>query len=195
MRGAPRLVAGAPRCSEVHPKFSPVLRGVPTLITVTPMVLLYQLSEISVTLKAGRNALLGSDTLLKLTHLCLHSTSSQTLWSLPVTKIHFADVERLASMISSWTSSIALLQLIAWLDRSPGPSLMTFIQFVMYSAVRSSVGWKPVVAEVLNLLVNLIDSASSILSLKLTSCICCVSCMSCMSCVSCVSCMWCMSCV
>jgi len=32
-----------------------------------------------VTLKAGRNALLGSDPLLKLTHLSLHSTSSQTL--------------------------------------------------------------------------------------------------------------------
>ena len=30
------------------------------LITITPMVLLYQPSEIPVTLKAGRNALLGS---------------------------------------------------------------------------------------------------------------------------------------
>jgi len=77
--GAPRLVAGAPRCSQVHPKFSPALRGVPKPITITPMVLLYQSSEIPVTLKAGRNALLGSDTLLKLMHLSLHSTSSQTL--------------------------------------------------------------------------------------------------------------------
>jgi len=65
--------------SQVHPKFFPAHRGVPKLITITPMVLLYQSSEISVTLKAGRNALLQSDTLLKLTHLSLHCTSSQTL--------------------------------------------------------------------------------------------------------------------
>jgi len=91
--GAPSLVAGAPRCSQdcprrsqachrcsqVHPKFSLALRHVPKPITVTPMVLLYQSSEIPVTLKAGRNALLQSGTLLKLTHLSLHSTSSQTL--------------------------------------------------------------------------------------------------------------------
>jgi hypothetical protein len=32
-----------------------------------------------VMLKAGRNALLGSDTVLKLMHLSLHSTSSHTL--------------------------------------------------------------------------------------------------------------------
>ena len=81
--GGPRLVAGAPRCSQVHPKFSPALRGVSKLSTITPMVLLYQSSEISVTLKAGRNALLGSDTLLKLTHLCLHSTYSPTLLEAP----------------------------------------------------------------------------------------------------------------
>ena len=77
--GAPRLVAAARRWSQVRPKFSPVLRGDPKPITITPMVLLYQSSEIPVTLKAGRNALLGSETLLKLTHLSVHSTSSQTL--------------------------------------------------------------------------------------------------------------------
>jgi hypothetical protein len=44
-----------------------------------------------VTLKAGSNALLGSDTLLKLTHLILHSTSSQTLLDAPAPKIDFAD--------------------------------------------------------------------------------------------------------
>jgi len=60
--GTPRLVAGAPRCSQVHPKFSPVLRGVPKPLTITPMVLLYQSSGIAVTLKASRNALLGSET-------------------------------------------------------------------------------------------------------------------------------------
>jgi len=36
-------------------------------------------SALPVTLKLGRNALLGSDTLLKLMHLSLHSRSSQTL--------------------------------------------------------------------------------------------------------------------
>ena len=72
--GVPRLIAGTPRCFLVHPKFPLVLRGVPKLITITPMVLLYQSSEILVTPKAGRNALLGSDTLLKLMHLSLHST-------------------------------------------------------------------------------------------------------------------------
>jgi len=69
--GAPRLVAGAPRCSQVHPTFSPAHRGVPKHITITPMVVLYQSPEIPLTPKPGRNALLGSDTLLKLTHLCL----------------------------------------------------------------------------------------------------------------------------
>jgi len=77
--GAPRLVAGAPRCSQVHQEFYPVLRCVPKYFTITPMVLLDQSSVIPVTLKAGRNALLGSETLLKLMHLSLHSTSSQTL--------------------------------------------------------------------------------------------------------------------
>ena len=77
--GAPRLVAPAPRCSQVHLQFSLALRGVLKLITNTPMVLLYRLSEIPVTLNACRNPLLGSDTLLKLTHLSLLFTSSQTL--------------------------------------------------------------------------------------------------------------------
>jgi len=76
---ASRLVAGAARCSQLHPKFSPALQGVPKLITITPMVLLYKSSEIPVNPKAGRNALLGSDTLLKLMHLSLHSTFSQTI--------------------------------------------------------------------------------------------------------------------
>jgi len=71
------------RHSQVHTKFSPALGRVPKLIAITPMVLLYQSSEIPVTPKAGRNALLGSDTLLKFTHLSLHSTSSQTLLEAP----------------------------------------------------------------------------------------------------------------
>jgi len=88
--------------------------------------------------------------------------------------------ERLASMTSNWTSSVALIQLIAWSGKCPGLPSMTFIWFVTYSVERSSVLWKPVVAEVLNLLLNLIDSALSFLSVKLTSY---VSCRACVSCV------------
>jgi len=77
--GAPRLVAGTPMCFQGHPKFSPAVRGVPKPLTMTPMVLLAQSSEIPGTLKAGQNPLLSSDTLLGLTHLGLHSTFSQTL--------------------------------------------------------------------------------------------------------------------
>jgi len=65
IRGAPRLVAGALRLLASAPRF--VASG-PRL---SPVLL--------VTLNAGRNALLGSDTLLKLTPLSLHSTFSQTL--------------------------------------------------------------------------------------------------------------------
>jgi hypothetical protein len=53
--------------------------GVSKSITITLMVLLAMSSVIPVVLKVGRNALLGSDTLLKSMHLNLHSTSSQTL--------------------------------------------------------------------------------------------------------------------
>jgi len=77
------------RHSQVHPKFSPALRWVPKLITITPKVLLYEVSEIPVTPKAGRNALLGSDTLLKLTLLSLLSTSSQKLLETPSDKNTF----------------------------------------------------------------------------------------------------------
>ena len=78
IRGAPRLMAGVPRCSFVHPKIPPVLWGVPKDITITPMVLQLQSSEIPITLEASRNALLVSDTLLKLTHPHSHSTTSWT---------------------------------------------------------------------------------------------------------------------
>jgi len=79
LAGAPRLVAGARRCSQVHSRFSPALRGVLKLITITLMSLRFVSSEIPVTPKAGWNALVGSNTLLTLMHLSLHSTSSQTL--------------------------------------------------------------------------------------------------------------------
>jgi len=98
--GALRVVGAIPRCSraccrltqtshrrsqtccrrsQVHIKFSLALNGVLKRITMTPMILLHQSSEISVTPKAARNVLLWCNTLLKLMHLCLHSTSCQTL--------------------------------------------------------------------------------------------------------------------
>jgi len=52
----------------MSPTLPGVLPALPGLSFVLP-----------ITLQAGRNALLGSDTLLKLTHLSLHSTSSLTL--------------------------------------------------------------------------------------------------------------------
>jgi len=68
----PRLLDCDSRCSQTCRQQSQVL---PSLLSVLPCLSL----ALPVTLKAGRNTLLGSDTLLKLTHLSLHSTSSQTL--------------------------------------------------------------------------------------------------------------------
>jgi hypothetical protein len=76
---ASRLIAGAPKCSQQLLKFSSSLQDVPILITMTSMVLLYHSSAIPVTPMVNKNALLGSVTLLKLVHLWLHSTSSQSL--------------------------------------------------------------------------------------------------------------------
>src|SRR5258705_6270142 len=75
----PRLLYCDSRCSKTYrrrsqvcPRRSQVLPGLSSALPgLSP--------ALPVTLKAGRNALLGSDTLLKLTHLSLHSTSSQTL--------------------------------------------------------------------------------------------------------------------
>jgi len=78
-------------------------------------------------------------------------------------------------MISIWKSSVALIQLIALSDKTPGTSLMIFIQFVTDSVLRSSVGWKPTVVEVLDLLPDRIDWALSILSVNLTSSVSCIS--------------------
>ena len=60
-------------------KSTPAHQGVPKLVRITLMVLLYYSVEIPVTPKTGWNALLVSDTLLTLTQLSLHFTSSQTL--------------------------------------------------------------------------------------------------------------------
>jgi len=49
------------------------------------------------------------------------------------------------------------------------PVSITFIQCVLHCAVRCSVSWKPAVAEVDNLLLNVIALALSILLVKLTS--------------------------
>jgi len=80
---APRLVVCTPRRFQLHIQYSLVLRGVSNFITITSLVLLFQSSEISVTAKAAWSALLGSDTLLNLTHPSLHSTSCQTLLVAP----------------------------------------------------------------------------------------------------------------
>jgi hypothetical protein len=76
--GPPRLVIGTPRYSQVHQQFTLALQGIPKLITITPLVFLFQSSEIPVALLASQNALLGTDTLLKLMHQSIYSTSSQT---------------------------------------------------------------------------------------------------------------------
>jgi len=86
LRGASKVLSGAPTCSQTYHNHShgtpvPVIRD-PSYSCTThqrSQLLLYESSNITVTLKAGRNALLGFDTLLKLTLLSLHSTSSQTL--------------------------------------------------------------------------------------------------------------------
>jgi len=67
------------QCSPVCPMSSPALRDVPHPTAFTHSVLLFPSSWIPVTLKDSRSVLLVSDTLLKLTHLRLHCTSSQIL--------------------------------------------------------------------------------------------------------------------
>jgi hypothetical protein len=57
--------------------------GAPKLLITAPIVLLYESSEIPVTLMAGQDAILVSGSLLKLTLLSLHSASSQTLLEAP----------------------------------------------------------------------------------------------------------------
>jgi len=67
------------RCSQTCHRHSQVCcrrsQVLPGLLSALPGLS----PALPATLKAGRNAPLGSDTLLKLTHLSLHSTSSQTL--------------------------------------------------------------------------------------------------------------------
>ena len=57
--------------------------GAPELITTPPMVHVNYSSKTQVTPKAGKNALLGPKSLLKLTLLNLHSASSHTLLEAP----------------------------------------------------------------------------------------------------------------
>ena len=63
-----------------------LMLALPGLLLALPGLLLALpglLSMLPVTLKGGSNVILGSDTLLKLTHPSLHSTSSQTLLEAP----------------------------------------------------------------------------------------------------------------
>jgi hypothetical protein len=83
---APRVPSGAPTCSQTYYNHCD---STPVRVITDPsyyctshqrsQLLLDQSSLIPVTLVAGWNALLGSDTLLKMTLLSLLSTSSQTL--------------------------------------------------------------------------------------------------------------------
>ena len=59
------------------------VQGAPKSITPTPTVLPYQSSELPATPKVGRNPFLGSESVLKLTLLSLHSASSHTLLEAP----------------------------------------------------------------------------------------------------------------
>jgi hypothetical protein len=93
IRGAPRHVANDPtgsldcsrcsqnccQCSHEYPKLSPAHHSVLKPITITPMILLYHLFEITGTQKDSSDAHPGFDTLRTLTYLSLHSPSSQTL--------------------------------------------------------------------------------------------------------------------
>jgi len=86
--GIAMLVTGH---SKVIPKFSLVLQHVPKLIMIIYVVYLYRELEVLNTLKDSQNALLGSDSLLKLMLLSFHSTSTNNSWWLPVTTISFSD--------------------------------------------------------------------------------------------------------
>jgi len=79
----PMLVAGAPSSAQMYSKCSLALRGVPKHIANTPMGHLYQLTGIPVTPKDSRNACLGPDTALSLTHFSLHFTSFQIILQAP----------------------------------------------------------------------------------------------------------------
>jgi hypothetical protein len=68
-----------PDMSQAIPGLSPALPGPARLVIGTPRLVASAPSYS----EASRNALLGSDILLKLLHLSLHSTSSQTLLEAP----------------------------------------------------------------------------------------------------------------
>jgi hypothetical protein len=89
----PRQLCCYSKCSQTCRRLSQVCRCSaqvnPSLSSMLPGLSL----ALPVSLKAGRNAHLGSDILLKFTHLSLHSTSLRHSQRLPVTNIHFADEE------------------------------------------------------------------------------------------------------
>jgi hypothetical protein len=77
--GRPSLTAGTPRWSRVNLKFTPVICEVPKLITLSPMVFIFQSSKIPVTLKVKQMVFPWFDSLLKFSEFSLHSTSSPTI--------------------------------------------------------------------------------------------------------------------
>jgi hypothetical protein len=72
----PRLLYCDLRCSQICHQHSQICRR-------RSQVLPGWLLALPVSLRAGKNALLGSDTLPKLMHLSLHATSSQILLEAP----------------------------------------------------------------------------------------------------------------
>jgi hypothetical protein len=93
----------------VLPGWSLLLQSAPKFATITPMVPLYQSPEIPVTLRAGWNALQGSDTLLKSTLARLHSTSSQILLEDPSIENSFCE----------WTTIVALRLICRSMEYEP----------------------------------------------------------------------------
>jgi len=119
-----RLVASSSRCfqcflwcSKVFPNLSQSLPWFSCTSHWRSQLFLYQSLELSITMKASRNALLRSDTLLKLMHLSLHSMSSQTLLEAP------SDWNTFCWWRSSWrwlSSSISASGITARVVRSAG---------------------------------------------------------------------------
>jgi hypothetical protein len=75
----PRLLYCDSRCSQTYRRHSQVCPWCSQVLPGLLSALLGLLPDLPVTLKGGRNALLGSVMLLKLMHLSLHTPSSQTL--------------------------------------------------------------------------------------------------------------------
>jgi len=107
--GIPELVGWHP---QVLPKISPANQHVSKSITITPMLVLYQLSEIQVTLKATLNRLPGSISLLKLSLLSSYSASTRTPLMVPSKYILLCEYHNLPWQSIGWSPIESLTQLL-----------------------------------------------------------------------------------